>query len=159
MLFGTVQFLLAKPLFGKIGAPPVRQTKEEKAAEVKDYKENKFTMVDKVLIVVTAIIGLLYLINDPVSKIGEVNLLPEEFFLSKDTLSGPLVIVLGGLLLFLYLIITRIRRYEKVIRDRMIAFFFFTFFSLFFFISFKQAETSFVIFERYYTDSVLTENS
>lgn len=159
MLFGTVQFLLAKPLFGKIGAPPVRQTKEEKAAEVKDYKENKFTMVDKVLIVVTAIIGLLYLINDPVSKIGEVNLLPEEFFLSKDTLSGPLVIVLGGLLLFLYLIITRIRRYEKVIRDRMIAVIIFAFFTVLFFIPFEQAATSMVIFARDYTDRVLTGNS
>ncbi|PWH85790.1 peptide MFS transporter [Brumimicrobium oceani] len=159
MLFGTIQFLLAKPLFGKIGGKPVRQTKEEKAVEVKDYKENKFTMVDKVLIVVTAIIGLLYLINDPVSKIGGVNLLPEEFLLSKDTLSGDLVIIIAGVILFLYLIITRIIRYEKVVRDRMIAVIIFAFFTVLFFIPFEQAATSMVIFARDYTDRVLTGNS
>jgi len=159
MLFGTVQFLLAKPLFGKIGAPPVRQTKEEKAAEVKDYKENKFTGLDKILIVVTAIIGLLYLINDPVSKIGGVNLLPEEFLFSKDAISGPLVITIIGVLLFLFLVIGRIVRYEKVVRDRMIAVIIFAFFTVLFFIPFEQAATSMVIFARDYTDRVLTGNS
>lgn len=159
MLFGTVQFLLAKPLFGKIGAPPKRQTKEEKASVVKDYKENKFTTLDKVLIAVTAIIGLLYLINDPVSKIGGLHLLPEEFLLSKDTLSGPLVITLIGMALFLFLVIGRIVRYEKVVRDRMIAVIIFAFFTVLFFIPFEQAATSMVIFARDYTDRVLTGNS
>ncbi|WP_225035097.1 peptide MFS transporter [Winogradskyella sp. SM1960] len=159
MLFGTLQFLLAKPLFGKIGAPPKRQTKEEKAAVVKDYKENKFTTLDKILIVVTAIIGLLYLINDPVSKIGGLHLLPEEFLLAKDTLSGPLVITLIGMALFLFLVIGRIVRYEKIIRDRMIAVIIFAFFTVLFFIPFEQAATSMVIFARDYTDRVLTGNS
>ncbi|PKR81187.1 MFS transporter [Brumimicrobium salinarum] len=159
MLFGTIQFLLSKPLFGKIGAKPIRKTKEQKATEVKDYKENKFTIVDKVLIVVTSIIGLLYLINDPVSKIGGINLLPEEFLLAKDTLSGDLVIIIAGVLLFLYLIITRIIRYEKVVRDRMIAVIIFAFFTVLFFIPFEQAATSMVIFARDYTDRVLTGNS
>ena len=159
MLFGTLQFLLAKPLFGKIGAAPKRQTKEEKAAEVKDYKENKFTTLDKALIVVTFIIGLLYLINDPVSKIGGLNLLPEEFIFSKDTLSGPLVITLIGMALFLFLVIGRIVRYEKVVRDRMIAVIIFAFFTVLFFIPFEQAATSMVIFARDYTDRVLTGNA
>ena len=159
MLFGTLQFLLAKPLFGKIGAVPIRQTKEEKAAEVKDYKENKFTGLDKILIVVTSIIGLLYLINDPVSKIGGLHLLPEEFLFSKDTMSGPLVITIIGVLLFLYLIITRIIRYEKVVRDRMIAVIIFAFFTVLFFIPFEQAATSMVLFARDYTDRVMTGNA
>ncbi|MGO2103536.1 MAG: peptide MFS transporter [Psychroflexus halocasei] len=159
MLFGTVQFLLAKPLFGKIGAPPKRQTKEEKANEVKDYKENKFTSLDKILIVVTSAIGLLYLINDPTSKIGNINLLPEEFLVSKDILSGPLVVTLIGVALFLFLVMGRIVRYEKVVRDRMIAVIIFAFFTVLFFIPFEQAATSMVIFARDYTDRVLTGNS
>lgn len=159
MLFGTVQFLLAKPLFGKIGAAPKRQTKEEKAAVVKDYKENKFTGLDKILIVVTSIIGLLYLINDPVSKIGGLNLLPEEFLFSKDVLSGPLVVTLIGVALFLFLVIGRIIRYERIVRDRMIAVIIFAFFTVLFFIPFEQAATSMVIFARDYTDRVLTGNS
>lgn len=156
MLFGTLQFLLAKPLFGKIGAPPVRRTKEEKSAEVKDYKENRFTGIDKVLIAVTSIIGLLYLINDPVSKIGGLHLLPEEFLVSPDTLSGPLVITLIGLALFLILVFSRIVRYEAIVRDRMIAVIIFAFFTVLFFIPFEQAATSMVIFARDYTDRVLT---
>jgi len=159
MMFGTIQFYLSKPLFGKIGAPPARQTKEEKAAEVKDYKENKFTGLDKILIVVTAIIGLLYLINDPVSKIGGINLLPEEFILSKDAISGPMVITLIGVILFLVLVIGRIVRYEKIVRDKMIAVIIFAFFTVMFFIPFEQAATSMVIFARDYTDRVLTGDS
>ena len=159
MMFGTIQFYLSKPLFGKIGAPPARQTKEEKAAEVKDYKENKFTGLDKILIVVTAIIGLLYLINDPVSKIGGLNLLPEEFILSKDAISGPMVITLIGVILFLVLVIGRIVRYEKIVRDKMIAVIIFAFFTVMFFIPFEQAATSMVIFARDYTDRVLTGDS
>lgn len=159
MLFGTLQFLLAKPLFGKIGAPPVKQTKEEKAAAVKDYKENKFTGLDKILIIVTSIIGFLYLINDPVSKIGGINLLPAEFLFSKDVLSGPIVITLIGVALFLFLVIGRIVRYEKIVRDKMIAVIIFAFFTVLFFIPFEQAATSMVIFARDYTDRVLTGNA
>src|SRR5690554_8193426 len=84
MLLGTLQFWLAKPLFGSIGDVPKRLTKEEKATQVKDYKENKFTLIDKILIALTAAIGLLFLINDPSSKIGNINLLPQEFLFPKE---------------------------------------------------------------------------
>src|SRR5699024_92013 len=104
MIFGTLQFILAKPLFGKIGGIPKKETAEEKA-QPKDYKENKFTVVDKALIVITSIIGLFYLLDDPLSKIGNIHILPQEFIFPKDTISGPLVVTLIGLVLFLYLII------------------------------------------------------
>lgn len=159
MLLGTLQFWLAKPLFGNIGGVPKRLTKEEKAVEVKDYKENKFTLIDKILIVITAAIGLLFLINDPSSKIANIHLLPQEFILPKETLEGPLVLVLIGLVLFIYLIATRISRYETVVRDRMIALLIFAFFTVIFFIPFEQAATSMVLFARDYTDRVLVGNA
>src|SRR5690554_1246688 len=159
MLLGTLQFWLAKPLFGDIGAVPKRLTKEEKAVEVKDYKENKFTIIDKVLIAITATIGLLFLINDPSSKIANIHLLPQEFIVSKDTLEGPLVLVLIGMVLFIYLIASRISRYETVVRDRMIALLIFAFFTVLFFIPFEQAATSMVLFARDYTDRVLVGNA
>src|SRR5699024_2075350 len=101
MLFGTLQFWLAKPLFGGIGAKPKSKkelAKEESEGKIqkKDYKENKFTAIDKILIVITAIIGLFYLLDDPLSKIGNINILPREFIIPKETLSGPLVITLIG---------------------------------------------------------------
>lgn len=155
MLLGTLQFWLAKPLFGNIGAVPKRLTKEEKAVEVKDYKENKFTWLDKILIFITATIGLLFLINDPSSKIANLHLLPQEFIVPKETLEGPLVLVLIGLVLFIYLIASRISRYENIVRDRMIALLIFAFFTVIFFIPFEQAATSMVLFARDYTERVL----
>ena len=174
MLFGTLQFLLAKPLFGKIGAPPVRGENKEVAQKLSNVegeeeekteeqkiidsgnKENRFTLIDKILIVITSVIGLLYLINDPMSKIAGIHLLPEEFILPKDVLSGPLVITIIGLILFLYLVFSRIFRYDRVIRDRMIAVIIFAFFTVLFFIPFEQAATSMVIFARDFTERVMT---
>jgi POT family proton-dependent oligopeptide transporter len=159
MLLGSLQFWLAKPLFGTIGDVPVKETKAEKAEKVLDYKPNRFTMIDKVLIVVTAVIGLLYLLNDPSSKIGNIHLLPQQFLLDKATLSGPSVIIIIGLFLFLVLTISRIVRYEKVIRDRMIVVIIFVFFTVFFVLSFEQGATSLVLFARDFTDRQLTGNA
>jgi len=155
MLLGTIQFYLARPLFGTIGDVPKRETKEEKATKILDYVPNKFTILDKILIAVTAVIGFLYLLNDPSSKIAGINLLPEEFLLSASTLSGPLVITIIGLGLFLFLVTSRIIRYEKIVRDRLIALIIFAFFTVFFWMAFEQGATSLVLFARDYTDRVL----
>ena len=164
MLLGTLQFWLAKPLFGTIGEVPKRDTEEvettvQKAKteemvdelgepvdveEIPSNKPNPFTMVDKILIVITSIIGVGYLINDPLSKIGDINLFPFKAF----GLDGQYVTVLIGLGLFLYLAIGRILRYERVIRDRMFAFIIFAFFTVFFWLSFEQGASSLVLFAR-----------
>src|SRR5690606_13319944 len=118
-------------------------------------KRNPFTLLDKILIAITSVVGLLYIFNDPLSKIGNINILPQEFLLSKDTLSGPIVIIILTLILFLVLIISRIVRYEAVVRDRMIAFIIFAFFTVFFWLSFEQGATSLIIFARDFTDREL----
>src|SRR5690554_2653909 len=164
MLFGTLQFMLSKPLFGKIGDRPQPQNTDNQevndvTGEKKTYKPNRFTLIDKILIVVTSIIGLLFLLNDPTSKIGGIHLLPQKFILPEETLSGPLVIVIIGVILFFYLLFSRISRYEKVLRDRMIAVMIFAFFTVLFFIPFEQAATSMVLFARDYTQRVLTGNA
>lgn len=163
MLFGTVQFMLSKPLFGKIGDRPQKEFAADddsaEAVEDRNHKPNPFTMVDKILIVVTSIIGLLYLLNDPLSKIGNIHLLPQEFLISADVLPGPLVITIIGVVLLFYLLFSRIARYERILRDRMIAVIIFAFFTVVFFIPFEQAATSMVIFARDYTQRVLTGNA
>ncbi|WP_423818100.1 peptide MFS transporter [Salinimicrobium sp. TIG7-5_MAKvit] len=162
MFLGTLQFWLAKPLFGNIGGVPDKaKLAEEKAKEeasgVKDHSHNPFTLLDKILVVATSVIGLLYLINDPVSRIANLNLLPAvmPFDFQGEPFSGPLGLALIGLLLFLVLVISRISRYAKVVRDRMIAVIIFAFFTVFFWMSFEQGATSLIIFARDSVDRVL----
>jgi proton-dependent oligopeptide transporter, POT family len=159
MLLGCLQFWLAKPLFGTIGDRPVKESKAEKQLKVPDYKPNRFTAMDKVLIVITAVLGLMYLLNDPLSKIGNINILPSQFLLDASILSGPTIIIIIGLMLFLALCISRIVRYEKIVRDRLIVVIIFVFFTVFFVMSFEQGASSLVIFARDFTDRQLSGNA
>ncbi|MCT4582577.1 MAG: peptide MFS transporter [Flavobacteriales bacterium] len=161
MLLGTLQFWLSKPLFGKIGEVPDRTAikaaeAEQNTAELEgEDKRNPFTMVDTVLIVIVTIIGLLYAFNDPISKIGGFDMFPFKV----GELAGQYFVVLIGLALFLYLVFSRISRYAKVTRDRMIAFVIFAFFTIFFWMSFEQGASSLVIFARDSVQRVLTGNA
>jgi len=160
MLFGTLQFWLAKPLFGTVGEVPSKekQRADEEAAKVStnaEDKRNPFTFIDKVLIAITTIGGLLYAFNDPLSKIGGIDMLP---FTVAD-LSGQNVVVLGSLILFLILVTWRMIRYTNVVRDRMIAVVIFAFFTVFFWMSFEQGASSLVIFARDNVDRTLAGNS
>ncbi|WP_029037780.1 peptide MFS transporter [Salinimicrobium xinjiangense] len=162
MLLGTLQFWLAKPLFGNIGGVPDRkkkaeELKKEEESGIKDHSHNPFTTLDKILILATSVIGFLYLINDPVSRIANLNLLPAvmPFDFQGEPFSGPLGLALIGLVLFLVLVISRIARYAKVVRDRLIAVVIFAFFTVFFWMSFEQGATSLIIFARDSVDRVL----
>ena len=153
MLLGSLQFWLAKPLFGTIGDKPKKLTEATaKQDEAPTYKSNPFTIIDKVLIAVTSVIGLLYLLNDPLSKIGNVHLLPQTFLIDNSILSGPSVIIIIGLILFLILAISRILRYDSILRDRMFVVIIFVFFTVFFVLSFEQGATSLVLFARDFTN-------
>jgi POT family proton-dependent oligopeptide transporter len=161
MMLGTLQFWLAKPLFGHIGDVPKQETAEEQiasdklAAENGEEKRNPFTGFDKVLIVICTALGLGYAIGDPLSAIAGIKLFPFEI----GGLAGKYVAALTGLGLFLILTISRIARYTKVIRDRMIAVIIFAFFTVFFWMSFEQGATSLVLFARDNVDRVLSGNS
>ncbi len=157
MLLGTLQFWLSKPLFGKIGGKPseAKETKLTKTTQDEsEEKPNPFTTIDKILIAITATIGLAFLINDPMSKIAGINLFPFETF----GLPGQVVVILIGLVLFLILIIQRISRYTKIVRDRMIAFIIFAFFTVFFWLSFEQGATSLILFARDNVNRILIGN-
>ena len=156
MLLGTLQFWLAKPLFGSIGEVPnraeVKKAEElAKQSTLDEDKRNPFTMVDKVLIVITTVIGLLYAFNDPLSKIAAINLFPFKL----GTLDGQNVMIISALIFFLILVISRLMRYTTVIRHRMIAVIIFAFFTVFFWMSFEQGASSLVIFARDSVDRTL----
>jgi len=167
MFLGMLQFWLAKDLFGSIGEKPSKKHEVELPQNINEEspvenlegdteKLNPFTTVDKMLIVVSAICGLSYLINDPMSKVGGANLL-EPFGLFG--LDGSSTTILFGLVLFLYLIISRILRYSSVIRDRIIAVAIFGIFTVFFFAAFEQALGSMTLFARDYTSRALAGSS
>ncbi|CAL67917.1 peptide MFS transporter [Christiangramia forsetii] len=165
MLLGTLQFWLAKPLFGKIGGVPDKELEEKHLKEEENsgvsHKPNPFTLLDKILVVASAGIGLTYLINDPASRIADLNLLPVvmPFDFGGEPLSGPIGMALIGLVLFLILVISRISRYTKVVRDRLIAVIIFAIFTVFFFMAFEQGASSLIIFARDNVDRVLIGNS
>jgi POT family proton-dependent oligopeptide transporter len=168
MLLGTIQFWLSGNLFGSIGAKPslvheveIPQNINEKSTKnniVKEAEEkpNPFTTVDKILIAISSVIGLGYAINDPMSKIGGIDMFS---MFKTESLEGQYVAVLFALAVFLYLVISRISRYTKVVRDRMIAFIIFAFFTVFFWLSFEQGASSLVLFARDNVDRVLTGDS
>ena len=160
MLLGTLQFWLAKPLFGEIGEVPSKEKRmaEEAAAKIstnEEDKRNPFTTVDKVLIFATTVLGLLYAFNDPLSKIGNLNIFPFQAL----GLDGQSFSILIALVLFLVLVISRMMRYTTVIRHRMIAVIIFAFFTIFFWMSFEQGASSLVIFARDSVDRSLEGTS
>ncbi|WP_346883059.1 peptide MFS transporter [uncultured Algibacter sp.] len=167
MLLGTLQFWLAGSLFGSIGAKPseiheveLPQNINENSVVVGEVeveeKPNPFTTLDKVLIIISSILGLGYAINDPLSKIGGVDIFSA---LQVGPLDGQYVAVFIALLLFAILVIGRILRYTRVVRHRMFAFIIFAFFTVFFWLSFEQGASSLVIFARDNVDRLLSGSS
>ena len=147
MLLGTIQFWFAKPLFGSIGSGPRKQEKKETTNDAKQEEEklNPFTTLDKILVALSAIIGIGYALNDPLSKIWNIDLFG---WAATSGLKGQYVMVIVGLIAFFYLIGSRIMRYTTIVRDRMLTVVIFAFFVVFFWLSFEQGASSLVIFAR-----------
>jgi POT family proton-dependent oligopeptide transporter len=167
MLGGLIQFWLAKDLFGQIGERPSKihevelpQNMNEESPKEHDVTEpakklNPFTTLDLVLIFLSSLGGVLYLFNDPLSKIGNINMLNFNI----GGMDGSNVTILVALVLFLYLIISRIGRYDNIVRDKIIAVSIFGIFTVFFFAAFEQSLGSMTLFARDYTDRVLVGSS
>jgi POT family proton-dependent oligopeptide transporter len=167
MLGGLIQFWLAKDLFGMIGERPSKiyevelpQNINEESPKEHDVtrvpeKLNPFTSIDKLLIILSSIGGVLYLFNDPMSKIGNINFLDFKV----GSLDGSNFTILLALALFLYLITTRILRYNPIVRDKIVAVSIFGIFTVFFFAAFEQSLGSMTLFARDYTDRVLVGSS
>ncbi|MEJ6710996.1 MAG: peptide MFS transporter [Flavobacteriales bacterium] len=158
MLLGTLQFWLAKPLFGSIGEVPSEANSSSNEARTVIKTEdtdtrNPFTLLDKILIGFSSVMGLGYAINDPMSKIANIDLFS---FANTDLLEGQYLMVLLALVAFLFMVISRILRYDAVVRDRMIAVIIFAFFTVFFWLSFEQGASSLVLFARDSVDRTLT---
>ncbi len=159
MLLGTLQFWLAKPLMGNLGVLDKAKQKEkthliEEKAEEKT--SNPFTLTDYMMISIVAVIGFLYAFNDPLSKNGIIDIFK---FLDTPFLRGQFIMIIFALLMFITLVVRRIMRYGKVVRDRMFSVIMLAFFLIFFFMSFEQGATSLVLVARDYVDRTLEGNT
>lgn len=155
MLFGLLQFWFTQNIFKNIGLKPVKA--EVGAAEPDGEKKVPFVMWQKGFIIVSAALGLIWILNDPISKISnnEYNLLNFEV----GPISGALLAIVLALALFLILTFYRLSQYGKVTRDKMIAVIFFAFLTIFFWAIFEQAPSTLTIFAQNYTDRMLIGDS
>ncbi|WP_405329745.1 peptide MFS transporter [Leeuwenhoekiella sp. LLG6367-2.1] len=150
MFAGMLQFYFAQNIFGDVGKKPLKNA-ESDLSDDPTIKLNPFLTIDKVFIAISALIGLVWIINDPMSKIGGSDL----FDFEVGPLSGSNFMIIFALIVFIVLLVSRIIRYAPVVRDRMIAVSIFAFFTVFFWAAFEQAGGSMTIFANDYTDRVL----
>ncbi|NRD21696.1 peptide MFS transporter [Winogradskyella litoriviva] len=164
MFLGMVQFYYAQPLFGDVGSKPKNENKDMIDTLVEDIdstkekisdKLNHFLSIDYILIGVFIISALIFIINDPLSKIGHI----DTFNFTVAGMTDSLFFALLAAITFIVILIVRIPRYEKIVRDRMIAFTIFCIFTIFFWAAFEQAAGSLPIFTRDFTDRVLEGNA
>jgi len=155
MFLGMIQFYFAQPLFAEIGDPPFKS--DEKLVIKKNTKEklNPFLTIDILLILTFVISALIFIINDPLSKIGGVDILNFTYFGMENSLFFALVAFVA----FVALLLVRIPRYKPIVRDRMIVFTIFCIFTVFFWAAFEQGAGSLPLYTRDFTDRFLEGNS
>jgi proton-dependent oligopeptide transporter, POT family len=152
MALGTLQYYLSRGIFEGIGEAPVQtnavsQTTANIESEENGGKLNPFTSLDTILMGITATLALVWIINDPMSKIYGFNLF------GNSTMAGYVIIFTLGL--FLFILFSRISRYWHVTKDRMIAVFCIAIFYMFFWACFEQAGGSMTVFADAYSDRTL----
>lgn len=159
MLFGMLQFWLSQNIFGDIGLKPVKMTAEMKAASYEnedgEIDSQVFPVWQLVLIGIMSTLGLVWIINDPMSKIYAVNVLDFTLF----GVEGALLTILFALALFIFLALFRMVRYGRITRSRMGAVIFFAFITMFFWAIFEQAPGTLTTFARDYTSRALEGNA
>ena len=155
MLLGMIQFYYAQPLFGEIGGVPEKYDKKLEVKKENNEKLNPFSPLDILLILIFVVSALIFIINDPLSKIGGINILNFSYFGMENSLFFALVAFIS----FITLLLVRIPRYTTIVRDRMIVFTIFCLFTVFFWAAFEQGAGSLPLYTRAFTDRFLEGNS
>ena len=151
MFLGMLQFYYAQPLFGNIGDKPDKKKVNEIQTSNNTEKLNPFLLIDYILIGIFIVCALIFIVNDPLSKIGNIQTFNFTVFGMGDSLFYALLAVIS----FIIVLIIRIPRYSKIVRDRMIAFSIFCLFTVFFWAGFEQGAGSLPIYTRDFTDRFL----
>jgi len=155
MFLGMIQFYFAQPLFAEIGDPPTKSDEKSIIKENTNEKLNPFLPIDILLISIFIISALIFIINDPLSKIGRIDILNFSYFGMENSLFFALI----AFITFIALLLVRIPRYTPIVRDRMIVFTIFCIFTVFFWAAFEQGAGSLPLYTRDFTDRFLEGNS
>lgn len=155
MFIGMLQFYFTKNIFGNIGLKPVQTDVADENETPEEATRNPFSKFDLAMIGFISVVGLLWTINDPLSKITSINF----FNFNVGSLSGSNFAIIVALILFVFILIKRITQYTPVLRDKMIAVIILAFITIFFWASFEQAGGSMTIFANDYTARVLEGNN
>tara|TARA_Y100000766_G_scaffold133160_1_gene114620 strand:- start:474 stop:2219 length:1746 start_codon:yes stop_codon:yes gene_type:complete len=155
MLLGMIQFYYAQPLFGEIGDVPEKSNEKLSVKVATKEKLNPFLPVDYFLIIVFVLSALIFIINDPLSKIGGIDILNFTYLGMENSLFFALLAFIA----FILLLFIRIPRYTPIVRDRMIVFTIFCVFTVFFWAAFEQGAGSLPLYTRDFTDRFLEGNA
>jgi POT family proton-dependent oligopeptide transporter len=155
MLLGMIQFYYAQPLFGEIGDVPEKSDEKHIVKRETGEMLNPFLPLDYILITLFVISALIFIINDPLSKIGGIDILNFTYF----GMENSLFFALFAFIVFILLLFIRIPRYTRIVRDRMIVFTIFCVFTVFFWAAFEQGAGSLPLYTRDFTDRLLEGNS
>lgn len=163
MLFGMLQFWFSQGIFGDIGLKPEKDgavkahvndddasadiLDQPSSKEVNEVDSLKFSSAQLGLIGLMVVMGLVWILNDPASKIYGFNVLN----FSVLGMDGPMFTILAALLMFLGLTFYRLSQYGRITRDKMLAVLFFAILTIFFWAIFEQAPGSLTTFARDYT--------
>ena len=165
MFFGMLQFWFSQGIFGDVGLKPEKAGKNTdlidapiSSARIKQdargrfLESQPFSTWQLAMIFVMAALGLLYIINDPLYKIYDIQLLPYGS-------TGAYTTVLIGIAMFLGVTIYRLGRYTAEIRNKMIAVIVFAVMVMVFWAIFEQSPNTLTTFARDYTNRSLEGNA
>ncbi|MES2446314.1 MAG: peptide MFS transporter [Bacteroidota bacterium] len=156
MFVGMLQFYFTRNIFGNIGLKPeAGGNQKDENESVDEATRNPFSKFDIAIIAIISIIGLVWIINDPLSKITSINV----FDFKVGNWDGSNVMILSALVLFIFLLVKRTSQYTPVLRGRMISVIILAFITIFFWASFEQAGGSMTIFAKDYTLRILEGNA
>jgi POT family proton-dependent oligopeptide transporter len=151
MLLGSLQFWFARDIFEHIGTKISKELKPNQ--DDTDIKYNIFTLKDKLLMYFSAFAGVIYVINDPLQKVLNLEVFSFNFFNYQFDVINVLVVT--GLITFIYLLFSRILRYDKILKERMFSIVFFAIFTIIFWMAFEHAGGSMTIFAKDYTNRIM----
>lgn len=152
MLLGLIMFYFFQGIFGDVGLKPIvmKATAESGGTQTASDgdKRNPFSTMDIALVIMAALIAIVWVVNDPMSKIYNFNV-----FGSSENAD---YVILAGVLIFVFILFSRLARYSELTRDKLIALCMIAFFYMLFWASFEQAGGSMNIFAKDYVDRSLT---
>lgn len=154
MLFGLLQFYFARSVFGKEASTP--KPKVADLSEEDRKNEVPFSPRDKTLSIIGGTLAVTWIVEGITAVVTRgFHFLPQDFLGTGLPLST--IFFLTSIAIFIVLGSSRLKRFDKVERDRLKVVFIIATFVIFFWASFEQAGTTMNIFARDYTNRQLTD--